>query len=71
MTYEKLAVLRSLATRPSRNIVPNVQALVQQLASEGYVTEDKESGWMATARGCRLIERNRTIGNQRTEAPRD
>lgn len=62
MTYEKLALLRSLATRPSRSIVPSMQPLLQQLASEGYVTEDKESGWMATARGCSLIELRRTSG---------
>jgi hypothetical protein len=35
------------------------------------VIEDKESGWMATAQGCRLIELNRTHGNQRAEPPRD
>jgi hypothetical protein len=59
MTYEKLALLRSLAARPSRNIAPSVQHLVDALSKEGYLTEDKASGWSATAEGCTEIERNR------------
>jgi hypothetical protein len=70
MTYEKLALLRSLATRPSRSIVPSMRPLLQQLASEGYVAEDKESGWMATAMGCSLIEVSRTGGSRPATPPR-
>lgn len=59
MTYEKLALLRSLAARPCRSIAPSLQRLVDELRSEGYLTEDKASGWTATARGCTEIERTR------------
>jgi hypothetical protein len=60
MTYEKLALLRSLAARPSRNIAPAVQPLVAELLNAGYVANDEESGWTATAAGCNLVEGTRT-----------
>ena len=59
MRYEKLALLKSLAVRPCRSIAPNLQRLVDELHSEGYLTEDKASGWTATAQGCTEIERTR------------
>ena len=59
MTYEKLAILRTLAARPSRSIAPDLQHLVDALSKDGYVVEDKASGWIATAEGCKAIERQR------------
>ena len=60
MTYEKLALLRSLAAQPSRNIAPTVQPLVDELLEAGYVANDNASGWTATAAGCRIVESTRT-----------
>jgi hypothetical protein len=59
MTYEKLAVLRALAARPSHSIAPDVQPLVDELADAGYVMQDQAAGWFATADGCRAIEGER------------
>ncbi len=59
MTYEMLALLRSLAARPSRNIAPSVRHLVDALSKEGYLAEDEACGWTATAEGCVLLERSR------------
>jgi Mn-dependent DtxR family transcriptional regulator len=60
MTYEQLALLRSLAVRPSRDIAPSIQSMVSNLQQGGYVKYDSASGWVATAEGCRLIESRRT-----------
>jgi len=57
---EKLALLRSLAIRPSSKIAPCLQALLDELCKAGYVTNDKDAGWMTTAEGCVYIESNRT-----------
>jgi len=59
MTYEKLTLLRSLATRPCQSIAPGLHHLVDALSKDGYIVEDKTSGWVATAEGCRVIERSR------------
>lgn len=59
MSYEELALLRSLVLRPSRSIPPSIQHLVDSLAKGGYVADDKISGWSATAEGCTLVERSR------------
>ena len=59
MTLEKLALVRALAAQPNRNLTPALLPLVRQLADDGYVVEDKASGWMATARGCSLLEQMR------------
>jgi hypothetical protein len=63
MTLEKLALIRALAAQPNRNPTPALLPLVRELADQGYVVEDKASGWMATAQGCSLIERMRTHPN--------
>jgi hypothetical protein len=60
MTYEKLALLRSLAVRPSRDIAPSVQSMVRELEEAGYVKYDQVSGWSATGEGCQLIESQRS-----------
>jgi len=56
MTYEKLALLRSLAAQPSRDIASTVQPMVDELLKAGYLANDDKSGWTATAAGCHLIE---------------
>jgi hypothetical protein len=59
MTYEILSLLRSLATRPSRNIAATVQPMVDELLKAGYIVNEEGSGWIATAEGCRVIESTR------------
>jgi hypothetical protein len=56
MTYEKLALLRALVARPSREIAPSIQPMLDELCKAGYVTEDAVSGWTATAAGCHVVE---------------
>ena len=60
MTHEKLALLRALVARPSREIAPSIQPLVDELCKRGYVVEDALSGWTATAAGCHVVESMRT-----------
>jgi hypothetical protein len=62
MLHDKLALLRTLALRPSRDVVPSLRPLVEQLAAEGYVVRDSDAGWMTTVRGCNLIESSRPSG---------
>jgi len=66
MTYEKLGLLRALVARPSREIAPNIQPMLDELCKAGYVMEDAASGWTATAAGCHVVESMRMRG-----APRD
>jgi hypothetical protein len=56
MTYEKLALLRALVARPSREIAPSIQPMLEELWRAGYVIEDALSGWTATAAGCHVVE---------------
>jgi hypothetical protein len=56
MTYEKLALLRALVARPSREIAPSVQPMLDELCNAGYVIKDGVSGWTATAAGCHVVE---------------
>ncbi|HEY7083635.1 MAG TPA: hypothetical protein VH519_02375 [Hyphomicrobiaceae bacterium] len=56
MTYEMLALLRALVARPSREIAPSIQPLLDELWRAGYVIEDAVSGWTATAAGCHVVE---------------
>jgi hypothetical protein len=60
MSHEQIALLRTLAARPSRTIVPSLRPLLEVLSKEGLVFEDKESGWCATAEGCDALERSRS-----------
>jgi hypothetical protein len=55
MSPEILAVLKSLAIRPSQSIVPCVQPIVIGLQQAGYITSGP-SGWIATAKGCEILE---------------
>ena len=61
MTYEMLALLRSLATRPSRNIAATVQPMADELLKAGYIANERGSGWAATAKGCHVIESARAL----------
>jgi hypothetical protein len=61
--YEKLALLRSLAIRPSREMAPCLQPMIDELLKVGYIINDKGSGWMATVQGCEFIERNRAASS--------
>ena len=56
MTYEKLALLRALVARPSREIAPSIQPMLEELYKAGYVIEDAVSGGTATAAGCHVVE---------------
>ena len=56
MTYEMLSLLRSLATRPSRNLAATVQPMADELLEAGYIANEEGSGWIATAKGCQVIE---------------
>lgn len=59
MSDLEMAFLKSLALRPSRHVVSGLQPLMEALAEAGYVA-DSPSGWMATPRGCALIEQQRS-----------
>jgi hypothetical protein len=63
MTWEKLALLRSLALRPSSQVAPALRAIVEDLSRDGLVTCGRD-GWTATAEGCMLIERQRGHSRQ-------
>lgn len=56
MLQDKLALLRTLAIRPSRTVAQSLQPLLDELVREGYVARDADAGWMTTAKGCGLIE---------------
>jgi len=62
MSPENLAVLKSLAIHPSFYIAPGVQPIVSILQQAGYVIHGP-SGWIATAKGCELLEGQRRIGD--------
>ena len=61
MPEHHLALLKSLAIRPSRTIAPNLEPIVTALHNAGYVTCGPE-GWIATAAGCSKIQES---GRQR------
>jgi hypothetical protein len=63
MTHDELAILRSLAARPSRKILPSLQTVVDDLQRAGYITCNSD-GWIATAEGCNAIEREHAALSQ-------
>jgi hypothetical protein len=65
MTYEKIALLRTLAGRPSREISSTVKLMVAELLAAGYVAHNEASGWSATAAGCRAVEDMRQSSGHR------
>lgn len=58
MPEQDLALLRTLAIRPVRTIASSLEPIVIALQSAGYVTYSPD-GWIATAKGCELIEQKR------------
>jgi hypothetical protein len=62
MPERYLALLKSLALRPTRNIAVNLAPIVSALEAAGYVTLGPE-GWSATAVGCMTIEQSRMVAN--------
>jgi hypothetical protein len=58
MSPEKLAVLRSLAMRPSPSLPASMLPIVVGLQQGGYAMEGP-SGWIATAKGCEALEQQR------------
>jgi hypothetical protein len=65
MPDEHMAVLKSLAIRPSPTIAPSIEPILSALLDAGYVTRGPD-GWIATAQGCNAIEGKRAVvGNHR------
>ena len=61
MSPENLALLKTLAIRPSASVAVNVRAMIEALERSGYVANGPH-GWSTTAKGCELIERHRAVG---------
>jgi hypothetical protein len=61
MPEHHLALLRSLAIRPTRSIADNLAPILSELQAAGYVSFGPE-GWTATAVGCTIIEKSRAPG---------
>ena len=57
MTYLDLAILRSLAIRPSSNIPQCIQLEVTALLEAGYVVHNPD-GWITTALGCSRLQQS-------------
>lgn len=64
MAEQNLAVLKSLAIRPVRDVAPGIKPVVIALQDAGYVSHGPD-GWIATAEGCQLIERERATVDRR------
>ena len=63
MTDMELALLNSLALRPSPAVPLNVLPIVIALRDAGYVVRSA-SGWMATELGCVTLEMKRTTARR-------
>ena len=64
MSDEKIALLKSLALRPSRHVAPGVQPLVDAMVEAGCGSFGP-AGWMATAHGRALIEQDRSTHHRK------
>jgi hypothetical protein len=58
MSAEHIGLLKSLVLRPSHQLAPSVQPLVEAMVEAGCVSYGV-SGWAATARGCAMIAEER------------
>ena len=58
MSDENIALPKALALRPSQNVAPSVQPMVDAMVEAGCLTFGP-AGWMATAHGCARIEQER------------
>jgi len=63
MTDIELALLKSLALRPSLAVSPTVHPIVIALRDAGYVVHGA-SGWMATELGCVTLELKRATARR-------
>jgi hypothetical protein len=64
MSPEKLAVLRTLAIRPSSSLAESLVPTVVSLEQGGLVT-NTPTGWIATAKGCEVLEGQRPTSIRR------
>jgi hypothetical protein len=64
MPDEHMAVLKSLAIRPSPTIAPSIEPILSALLDAGYVTRGPDAR-PPPAQGCNLIEGNRTVVGHR------
>jgi hypothetical protein len=58
MSPESVAILKTLALRPSPSIATSVRPMVEKLEHSGYVANGPD-GWSTTAKGCELLEQQR------------
>jgi hypothetical protein len=58
MSPENVAILKTLAIRPSPSIATSVRPMVEALEQSGHVANGPD-GWSTTAKGCELLERQR------------
>jgi hypothetical protein len=59
MGHDDLAVLRTLATRPSQELPPTIRQRAAALLEAGYVTRGPD-GWITTPLGCHLLAQERS-----------
>jgi hypothetical protein len=58
MSDEKIALLKTLALRPSRHVASRFQPMLDEMVEAGCLTFGP-AGWMTTAHGCAVIEQER------------
>jgi hypothetical protein len=58
MSPENVAILKTLAIRPSPSIATSVRPMVETLVQSGHVANGPD-GWSTTAKGCELLEQQR------------
>jgi hypothetical protein len=58
MSDEKIALLKTLALRPSQHVASRFQPMLDEMVEAGCLTFGP-AGWMTTAYGCAVIERER------------
>jgi hypothetical protein len=58
MSPENVAILKTLALRPSPSIATSVRPMIEALEQSGHVANGPD-GWSTTAKGCELLERQR------------
>jgi hypothetical protein len=70
MAESSFALLKSLTIRPVRTVARDMEPLVFALQCAGYVSYGPD-GWIATAEGCEVIERERSWPRTETAQPRN
>jgi hypothetical protein len=60
MSLDDLALMRTLAARPVSNVALAIQPRLAALVQEGYVARTAD-GWLATAKGCAVLEERRFV----------